>query len=267
MSIKQPAPTTAARTVDRILIVGATGGLGSALAYHYAAPGKTLLLWGRNRERLADIAETCRRAGADVEVRSLDITDTAATIAAVDEDDEAAPITLAVIASGAGDIQPAGAVTEDAAQVARLGLLNFVAPSALAVALAGRMAARRAGTVVLIGSAAAFHALPFAAGYAGSKAGLVRFADALRLQVARHGVCITLVSPGFIDTAAARAVPGPKPFMMQPADAAARIARAAERGSRHVIMPWAFSVLRVLDRMLPLWARDRLLLSLTPRAM
>jgi len=93
-----------------------------------------------------------------------------------------------------------------------------------------RMAARQAGSLVLIGSAAAFHALPFAAAYASSKAGLARFAEALRIALQPHGVKVTLVSPGFVDTAAARQVPGPKPGMLPPAVVAARIVAAGERG-------------------------------------
>jgi short-subunit dehydrogenase len=116
----------------------------------------------------------------------------------------------------------------------------------------------------LIGSAAAFHALPFAAAYAGSKAGLARFAQALRLSVAPHGVRVTLVSPGFIDTTAGQMVSGPKPFLMQPAYVAARVAKAAASGQAHLILPWPFALLRLVDRVLPARLRDRLLIRLTP---
>jgi short-subunit dehydrogenase len=248
----------------RILITGASGGLGAALACHYAAPGRILYLWGRDRARLEAVAAACQRAGADTVIRSLDLTDCAAAVAAIEKEDDAGPMNLALLAAGLGDIQAAGALAEDPAQVARLGMVNFVAPSAMAAALAGRMAARGHGQIVLIGSAAAFHALPFAAAYAGSKAGLTRFAQALRIGVAAHGVRVTLVSPGFIDTAAGRRVAGPKPFLMQPADAARRIAEAVAKGRGHVILPWPFALVRLLDRLLPGRLRDRLLVSLAP---
>jgi short-subunit dehydrogenase len=250
----------------KILITGASGGLGEALAHHYAAPGRVLLLWGRNQERLATVADACRRAGAEAVTRSLDLTDSAAAMVAVEEDDDAAPICLALFAAGQGDIRAPDMVAEDAPQVIRLGLVDFVVPCALAATLASRMAARGQGQIVFIGSAAAFHALPFAAAYAGSKAGLARFAQALRLGVAAQGVSVTLVSPGFIDTAAGRKVPGPKPFLMQPSQVAARIAKATARGQAHLILPWPFALLRLADRLLPTRLRDRLLLSLTPPA-
>lgn len=130
--------------------------------------------------------------------------------------------------------------------------------------LAGRMAAGGQGHIALIGSAAAFHALPFAA--ASAKAGLARFAQALRLSMAAHGVSVTLVSPGFIDTAAGQKVPGPKPFLMHPSDVAARIAKAIAHRQVHLILPWPFALLRLMERLLPACLRARLLLSLTPPA-
>lgn len=249
---------------ENILLTGASGGLGSALARHYARPGVQLSLWGRDLSRLSSVAEACRAAGASVAVRSLDFADVEGAITALLAEDEAAPFDMAIFASGRGDIRAKDDQVEDSKVVARLGTVNFIAPTAMAAALARRMAVRRRGTVVLIGSAAAFHALPFAAAYSGTKAGLARFAEALRLCLREHGVSVTLVSPGFIDTAAGRKVPGPKPLLMKPDAVAARIARAAERGQAHLILPWPFVLLRLLDRLLPRFLRDRLLLGLAP---
>jgi short-subunit dehydrogenase len=253
-----------AQLPNRILITGASSGLGAALARYYAAPGRTLMLWGRDRQRLDAVATFCRAEGAQVAVRSLDLSDSAAAIAAIEQEDDAGAIGLTLLVAGMGDTRAPGDLVEDAAQVARLGLVNFVAAAAMAAALAGRMARRGEGGIVLVGSAAGFHALPFAAAYAGSKAGIAHFAQALRLGVKQYGVHVTLVSPGFIDTANGRKAPGPRPFVLQPSDAAARIARAAARGRAHAIFPWPFILLRWLDRLLPQMLRDRLLVALTP---
>jgi short-subunit dehydrogenase len=147
----------------RLLLTGASGGIGGALARHFARPGVHLALWGRDLARLTAVAEVCRAAGASAEVRSLDITDLDAALDALLAEDQAEPIDLALFASGLGDIRAPGAKVEDARLVARLAAINFAAPTTLAAALAGRMAARGHGNIVLIGSAAAFHALPFAA--------------------------------------------------------------------------------------------------------
>ena len=250
----------------RILITGASGGLGTALARHYAGPGIYLSLWGRDLARLSSLALTCEAAGASVKVRSLDLGDIEGAVHAMLTEDDGGPVDLAIFASGLGDIRAADAVVEDAGLVARLGRINFLAPAAMAAALAERMAGRGQGRIVMIGSAAAFHALPFAAAYSGTKAGLARFADALRIGVRQYGVKVILASPGFIDTAAARRTPGAKPLSMQPEVAAAKIARAAALGKAHAIMPWPFSLLRWFDRLLPRPLRESLLLALSPPA-
>lgn len=258
------SPTVFPSAPAHILVTGASGGLGGALARHYARPGVRLSLWGRDEARLLSVAGACRAAGAIAGIRSIDITDIEAMLAAIAADDEADPFDLAVLASGLGDVRAAGDKVEDARLVAKLGAVNFTAPAAMAAALAARMALRGGGGIVLVGSAAAFHALPFAAAYSGTKAGLARFADALRLGVRGHGVTVTLVSPGFIDTPAGRRVPGPKPLIMRPEAVAARIAKAAAQGKPHLVVPWPFRVLRLFDRLLPRVLRDRLLLSLAP---
>lgn len=257
-------PGTGILLPRRIIITGASGALGGTLARIRAAPDTALLLWGRDERRLALTAAACRSAGADVQTLSIDLSDIAAMLAAIAAADTEAPIDEALLVAGQGDTAAPGARAEDALQVARLGIVNFAAPAALAAALADRMVARGQGRIVLIGSAAGFHALPFAPAYAGSKAGLARFADALRLAVAGQGVQVTLVSPGFIDwPGGGRQIP--RALLMPLPQAARLVLAAADAGRAHAIFPWPFAVLRLVDRLLPRWLSDRLLLALKPQ--
>jgi short-subunit dehydrogenase len=91
--------------LNRILITGASGGLGAALAQHYAAPAITLLLWGRDEGRLEAVARRCRRFGAHVMTRSLDLANSDAATAAIEEEETLGPIDLAIFAAGLGDIR------------------------------------------------------------------------------------------------------------------------------------------------------------------
>lgn len=260
-----PAEIDLELQVPRVLILGASGELGGAIAQVYARSGARLSLWGRDMAKLDRISDTCRQLGAaQLSVCSLDLRQLDDAIAAAVAEDVTAPFDIAIVASGVGDIRSRGAVVEDAAHVARLVQVNFTAPAAIASALGDRMAARGRGSIVLVGSVAGFHSLPFATAYAGSKAGLARFADAVRIALRPHGVSVTLVSPGFIDTAAARKVPGPKPMMVSPQSAAQAIVSAARQGRAHLVMPWPFAILRLIDRVMPRFIRDRLLRSLTP---
>lgn len=249
-----PVPTD-----RRILITGASGALGGALAVKLATPGARLLLWGRDAVRLEVVATRCRAAGAIVDVQLIDLADPqAAHRALLTADDSLGPIDSALLIAGQGDAVPPGEIVEPAAQVARLAVVNFATPAALAAALAARMAERRQGRILLVGSAAAFHALPHAPAYAASKAGLARFAEALRIAAAPRGVSITLVSPGFIDWADGGR-PVPRALLLPLEEAARRIMAAFDAGVGHVIIPRRFALLRLLDRLLPAVARDALL--------
>lgn len=234
-----------------ILVTGASSGLGAALARHYASPGRRLLLWGRDPDRLGAVAACCRGQGAEVRVRALELADGQAALAAVREDDRTMPIELAILAAGIGDMRAFGAATERAELVLELGLVNFVAASTLATGLAERMVERGRGQIVLVGSVAGFHDLPFAPGYSGSKAGLARFAAALRLGLHRHGIGVTLVSPGFVDTPMSRRLRCPKPFLLDADVASSRIAGAIAQDRAHLILPWPFAVLRAIDLIMP----------------
>lgn len=251
---------------SRTIIVGATGELGRALALVRAARGDNILLLGRDRTRLETTAAQCRGRGASrIELGYIDLLDVAAARAALQAYDEAVPTRCLFIASGLGDIRADGDLVEDAELVERVGTVNYLGPTVIAAEIAKRMTLRGTGQITLIGSAAGFHPLPFSIAYSASKAGLARFADGLRIASAPHGLSVTLVSPGFINTAAARKVPGPKPFALDVDEAARRIVAASDRGQAHLITPWPFAAIRLLERVLPRALSDRLLRSLAPK--
>jgi short-subunit dehydrogenase len=234
-----------------ILITGASGGIGGALARTYAHTGVTLRLWGRDAGRLEETANACRARGAHCIVDSFDLRDIGAQLALLAAADAATPIDLAIFNAGLGGTAPddAPAETPDASRA--VAEVNFVAPVTGANAIGVAMAARGRGQIVLIGSIAESFPLPMAPTYAASKAGLRLFAEALGIRLARHGVCVTLVSPGFIDTAMSRQVSEPKPFLMSAEKAASIIARGIAARARTIVLPWQFKVIRALSNLLP----------------
>lgn len=245
----------------RVLITGASGNLGRELAARLARPGARISLWGRDRARLDDVATLSRGLGATAEVRSIDLGDFQSVLDALAQEDASDPFDLALLVAGQGDTLPPDALVEDPAQVIRLIQANYTAPAAMASMLAERMAARGRGRIGLVGTAAASHSLPFAATYSGSKAGLARHADALRLAVGHRGVSVTLITPGFFaarEGAAARSRPGE----VSAGVVAQRAIAAVMAGRAEVVVPRRFLPLRWLDRLLPRFLRDRLLLSL-----
>lgn len=248
------------RANQRILLTGASGSLGRELAIRLAGPGASLVLWGRNAERLGQLAAQVRAAGAEAEVCLIDISDSDAALAALRTQDDHQPFGVALLVAGQGDTLAPGTLVESPEQVSRMLRTNFVAPAAMASCLAERMASRGYGRIAFVGTAAADHSLPFAASYSASKAGLARFADALRLAVGAHGVRVTLISPGFFsgDVAGVAGRPGE----ISAAIVAERMIEAVQAGRAELVVPRWFLLLRWLDRLLPRFVRDRLLLSL-----
>jgi short-subunit dehydrogenase len=165
--------------------------------------------------------------------------------------DAVTPIDLAIFNAGLGGMAPDNAAAETPEASRAVAEVNFVAPVTGANALAATMAARGHGQIVLIGSIAESFPLPMAPTYAAAKAGLRMFADALGIRLARHGITVTLVSPGFIDTAMSRQVTEPKPFLMSADRAAGIIARGIARRARIIVLPWQFAVIRALAGLLP----------------
>jgi short-subunit dehydrogenase len=251
-------PTLPSGTKATVLITGASGSLGRALALRFARPGARLSLWARSETTLEALAAQCRERGAETAVCSLDLADIDAALMALQTQDAGNPFDIALLVAGQGDTLPPGVLVEPPAQVVRLAQTNFVAPAAMAALLAERMAARGGGRIGVVGTAAASHSLPFAAGYAGSKAGLARFADALRLAVAGHGVSVTLVSPGFFADESAISRPGE----IAADTVAERMIAAVMAGKPELVVPRRFLLLRWFDRLLPRPLRDRILLAL-----
>lgn len=247
-----------------IFLTGASGALGRALACEHAHEGQSLTLWGRDAERLAQTCDLVAARGAEVRSTSIDLSEARAACELLLEQDAERRFDIAYLVAGTGETRAPDEKVESHLTVLKAAEVNYAAPAAMAAALAGRMAERGGGRIVLIGSAAGHHSLPAAAGYSGSKAGLARFADALRIAVKPHGVSVTLAAPGFLDTPLAGSAPRDLPFMLPVEEAARRIVRAGERGRRHYVTPWPFAVLRVVDALLPTGLRDRLLARLEP---
>ena len=229
----------------RVLITGASSGIGAALAEEYARRGARLLLLARRTERLSQLADRLRASGADVTIRTADIT----------HDGDVAHGVSAWSADGHGiDIVIANAGYSVAGTLAQLTLADYrrqfeTNVFGLLRTVYETLPALRAahGRLAIMGSVAGHVAAPGASAYAMSKFATRALADSLRGELARDGIGVTLISPAFVDSDIRRtdnrgtfhaSAPDPIPawLRMRTPRAARAMADAIGRGRDEVVV-------------------------------
>lgn len=189
-----PAPHPDARAV----VTGASQGIGEALAFDLAARGHHLIVTARRGEVLTELAQRItERHGVTVEVRAVDLADPAARDVLCDE---LAGRNISILCANAGTatfgplakLDPAG----EKAQVQ----LNAIAVHDLCLTVLPGMLARKAGGILISGSAAGNSPIPNNATYAATKAFANTFSESLRGEVKKDGVHVTLLAPGPVRT-------------------------------------------------------------------
>lgn len=244
---------------ESVWIVGASSGIGEALAHELAGRGARLILSARRGDRLQEIAGAL--AGSDHRLIPLDITD----IASVERKVErliatGAPPTMVVLNAG---ISQRALARDTVLEVDRqLMETNFFGSIALAKALLPEFRRVGAGRFVVVTSLVGRIGTPLRSGYAASKHALHGFFESLRAEEYDHGIRVSLICPGFIRTELPlKALVGdgsPQGHMdrgqsegMAPEICAVKIAEAIERGRDEVVIGGRERFAVLLFRLLP----------------
>ncbi|ARP94062.1 SDR family NAD(P)-dependent oxidoreductase [Bordetella genomosp. 13] len=215
-----------------VLITGATGGIGGALAQEYARAGTAvLILQGRDSQRLQTLADQCGATGSRVITATLDVRDHEALMQwLVEMSREYAP-DLVVANAGVNINTGPGHEGERWEDLHRLLDVNVKAVMATMHASLPAMRARRNGQIALISSLAAWRGLPETPSYSASKAAVKAYGEAMRDALAGEGVRISVVMPGYVESRMCAEMPGPKPLLWT-APRAARAIRIGLRANR-----------------------------------
>lgn len=213
-------------------VTGASSGLGREIALRLAARGCKVAISARSADKLAALASE----HPGLVPFPLDVTDSEASarvgaqiIAQMGVPD------LVVLNAGIGVFKPA--TQFDAGDFRRametnaIGIANTLAP------VIAKMVERGSGHIALMGSLASYRGFPQAAHYAPSKAAIRSLAECLRCDLEEHGLDITLINPGYIETDLTDHIDVPMPGLMALEPAVDRIMRGLERRHYEIAFP------------------------------
>ena len=223
------------RDPKTILITGASSGIGEALAEIYAGPGITLVLTGRDRDRLDAVAARCMKRGAAVRAATVDVADRAGMADWLASVDRETPVDLCIANAGiSGGTGRRGESEEQARRILAVnvdGVLNTIHP------LIGPMTARGRGQLALVSSLAGFRGYPGAPAYCASKAAVRSYGESLRLDLRAAGIEVSVICPGFVKSRITDRNRFPMPFLMDADRAASIIRRGLERNRGRIAFP------------------------------
>ena len=243
----------------RVWIVGASAGIGEALALELARRGARLALSARGRERLEAVCAAC-----DAAARPAHHTDPPAPALAlaldlsrVDELVRARDQLLAawggvdLVVFNAGTYRPLRAWELSAQAVRETLETNLVGTMSATAAVLPTLLAQGEGAIALVGSVAGYGGLPKATVYGPSKAALINFAEVLHLDLSPRGIGVFLIDPGFVATPLTAQNDFAMPALQTPAQAADAIVDGFARGDFEIHFPKRFTRVLKLLQLLP----------------
>lgn len=230
---------TAPRT---ILITGATGAIGGALAELYAEPETTLILQGRNSQQLEEVAARCAARGAQVHLKTLDLRHRRELTAWLHQTCEQLPVDMVIAAAGLNCNIGTLGEGEIREETEALIEVNVLAVMAMVQTVLPFLRARRQGQIALFSSLAAYFGLPVTPSYCASKAAIKAYGEALRGWLAPEGIRVSVIMPGYVASKMCHEMPGPKPFLWSAERAARHIRRGLERDQARISFPFPLDV-------------------------
>lgn len=182
------------------LVTGASSGLGLHFAEVLAEAGAHLVLAARRIDRLEAVAERIRAMGGKAVAVALDVKDPASVKAAFDAT-EAAAGTPVIVVNNAGVTEPAFFTEMTEAQWRNVIDVNLDGVFRVAQEAARRMKAKgTGGSIINIASILGIGVLKALVNYAASKAGVIHMSKAMALELARDGIRVNVIAPGYFST-------------------------------------------------------------------
>lgn len=234
----------------RVVISGASSGIGEALARRYAGRDSVLGLISR-RPFPGELPGTVLHY-------PIDVADVAALRSAAQSFIAGHGVPDLVIANAGVSTGTRGDALEDVDKLRRVLEVNVAGMAATLAAFAPAMRRSGRGTLVCVASVAGFRGIPGSGAYSASKAAAIKWTESLRAEMHGSGVSVVCICPGYIDTPMTRVNRFPMPFLMSADDFARRMAKAVAAKRRIAVIPWQMALASLVLRALPAWLYDRL---------
>ena len=183
----------------RVLITGASSGIGAALARELAAQGAIVGLTARRRDRLEEVLAECRKTSPDSAMWVADLADTSA-VGGVARRAWDALGGIDVLVNNAAMPKRRSVTALVPADVETVMRVNFFAPIHLTLALLPRMLERNAGMIVKVSSVGGRLGIIHEAAYCASKFALCGWSESMAVDLHGTGISVKLIEPGPVDT-------------------------------------------------------------------
>ncbi len=239
----------------RIVITGASSGLGEHLALSYASCENELVLLARRGEKLEEVATQCRARGAKVETIVADVNDFE-SMHRIGTQIAQVYIDRIILNAGISVGHTAGVTPFE--DFHRLFQTNFLSVHALLEPIIPKMIEQKSGEIVFISSLASLMSMPTSIAYSSSKRALNAYAEGLRYQLKPYGIDVMNILPGFIDSEMTQKNKFKMPFLLSTQTGVKRIVNAIEKKRRFYPFPLRFYLMIRATLLLPQFLRDRI---------
>ena len=219
------------------LITGASSGIGAALAVESARRGERLFICGRDKARLDAVAGKCRDLGATVRADVVDVADEAATRRWLESSDADSPIDRVFANAGVSTGEETEVNVRRTFAVNVGGTVNTVLP-AIEIFRRRKSGAAVRGQIIITASIAGYGPLKACPSYAATKSCIKTWGLSLRGSLAREGIRVSVVCPGFVRSRITDKNTCPMPFFMEADKAAAIILARADGNTGLIAFPW-----------------------------
>ena len=222
-------------------IIGASEGLGRALAFQLSEMGADLIVSARNEVRLKELSDLTKAKVLAFDVLDMDgVKQACKSVGKIDG-----------IIYAAGDYTPMNSATWNIDEVEKMIAINFTGAARVLGLVIPKFLNQDYGHIVLIGSLSGFRGLRNAIGYGASKAGMMHLAENIKADLYKSTIKVQLINPGFITTRLTEKNSFKMPFIMSADEAANYVISAMKKNHFQTNFPYLFSLLFRATNFLP----------------